>query len=101
MNKNKNEKFKVLIEKLDQFENQFKTIPENELLVSYFEEIFATIKENNFIKNLNQLEVKQLYKRLIMFQKMFANKKEQLKMDSVNLLKTENSIGRYIINSKL
>ena len=101
MNKNENEKLKIIIEKIDHFENKFKSDIEDESLLSDFQEIFSIIKEEDFSQNLQNEELQQVHTRLAILQDMFANKKEQLKMHSANLLKTQGNIGRYITNSKI
>lgn len=101
MNKNESEKLKIIIEKIDQFENKFKLDLEDESLLFDFEEIFSIIKEEDFRQSLQNEELQQLHTRLAILQDMFANKKEQLKMHSANLLKTQSNIGRYITNSKI
>lgn len=94
---NDNPDFKNAINEIDLFEKKFKTNSQDESLVAYLQETFNAIKKRNF----NQEELKEIQARLILFRQMFADKKQQLKEQSSNLLKTQDQIKRYITNSNI
>jgi hypothetical protein len=92
-----NLELKRILDELDFFEKKFKTNSEDDSLVTYLQKIFDRIKE----QKMNQDELTKIQSRLILFRKLFDNKKQELKDQSSKLLKTQVQLNRYLKNSHI
>jgi len=92
-----NLELKRILDELDFFEKKFKTNSEDDSLVTYLQKIFDRIKE----QKMNQDELTKIQSRLILFRKLFDNKKQELKDQSSTLLKTQVQLNRYLKNSHI
>jgi len=92
-----NLELKRILDEIDFFEKKFKTNSEDESLVTYLQTIFDKIKD----QKMNQDELTKLQSRLILFRKLFDNKKQELKDQSSKLLKTQVQLNRYLKNSHI
>lgn len=92
-----NLELKRILDEIDFFEKKFKTNSEDDSLVTYLQKIFDRIKE----QKMNQDELTKIQSRLILFRKLFDNKKQELKDQSSKLLKTQVQLNRYLKNSHI
>ena len=92
-----NLELKRILDEIDFFEKKFKTNSEDDSLVTYLQTIFDRIKE----QKMNQDELTKIQSRLILFRKLFDNKKQELKDQSSKLLKTQVQLNRYLKNSHI
>jgi hypothetical protein len=92
-----NLELKRILDEIDFFEKKFKTNSEDDSLVAYLQTMFDRIKE----QKMNQDELTKIQSRLILFRKLFDNKKQELKDQSSKLLKTQVQLNRYLKNSHI
>jgi hypothetical protein len=92
-----NLELKRILDEIDFFEKKFKTNSEDDSLVTYLQTIFDRIKD----QKMNQDELTKIQSRLILFRKLFDNKKQELKDQSSKLLKTQVQLNRYLKNSHI
>lgn len=98
---NKNLDFKRVMEEIDLFEKKFKINSQDQSLLPYIQGMLSRMKEKDFNKNFDQKELKEIQSRLVAFSLMFSDKKQQLKEESSQLLRTETHLKSYITNSNI
>jgi len=94
---NKKLKYEDLILSFDQYEERFARDLDDKFLVGFFDNFEDMLKASKFSNE----ELQKIKDRLERMMAMFADKKEELKGKSVDILERQDQLNRYITNSNV
>jgi hypothetical protein len=94
---NKKFKYEELIASFDHYEEKFAHDLDDKFLIGFFDNFEDKLKASKF----SDEELLKIKARLEKMMAMFADKKEELRGKSVDILERQDQLNRYVTNSNL